>query len=1183
MMPATRQLKQIRSVAQWLLLTQHLAQAIAVAVLVCLGGGVLDYALRLPGWLRLGMALLVAVIAGVWVLSGLLSVLRFRPSLSTLALRAERHDPKVSGILASCIELEATLSEQDNQSTTMARLAQLGMTEAKERIAGVSLLSLINLRTTCRAAFATAAIVLAFGVVVWSAPTASRLAAKRWLKPLGSVQWPNRTLVRSLMISRVWPTDKPLRLRARVDRGYYPQMRTWVVHRIRDADGQWSPWQSLLMSEQIQEGEGRGEENGAISSSESVGTNHGIFERLIDLTQHDRHGDPQKLPEVELYFRAGDDHTAPQKMSLVARPSVQTVTATIQPPPYALGLIDPLEKKMEGHSEMVSLIHAVVGSTVDLRITFNKPIQTPEAGWDSVLPGLVGKDDTEAESNQQSDETMTIQKSFVMDQTVETPIRVVDQYGLNNLSDRQYRFVAVADNPPVVSIIQPAIDNAVLPTAVVETDSIAQDDVGVSQLELMAEVTSDKVDVENTEETKLILAQEKGRQHRLSVQHALDLQPLNLKAGDEVLLTAVASDVFESDGRRREPVRSSPRRLQIIDAATLMGQVRTELAAIRQQAIRIEAQQRRLLEDPTDTDSSQQQQLSVFLEAQRAQIAGVKERIQRNGLTNEQAGQLHRLVDRALEISDQSQTASRLAHDQLEQIPIHSDQIQSSRQAARRQQEKVGEFERQLIDLLDQGRDALALHMHLRQLKALQESLEEETRRMMPVTLGWRLDQLSKQEKQKLAQITERQTGLSKLADTLLRRMQATSEALSRQGDRPDDQAAAQVLSEAASIARRQGLVSTLHRAADKTSQNRLSDAGDEQRTALDVVDKMLAQLTHVDERHQAILRRRLVQLAEAIRKLIKRQTAQLDRLDQVDEIVPLAEPQAALRRHTIVIVQRASTTPQTEQAGIHLDDATKEQEKAILAIRQSQLVPAQAGQDGAIQSMKQALESIQQLSRDAEAKRRAEQRQVLQKAYEKLAQQQQELEEETSRLIGEAPLSRRQRNASLNLGHREDDLRIAARQLLEKVQQTLVFNFLHDQIEQDSSIVVKQLRRAQPDQSVLARQKAITLMLRQMAQALAKEKDDQEFASHHGGGQGGGGGSKSGGVVPPLAELKLLRGVQKHVYDRTRQMEDLDDADDGQELEQLSGQQRQLAQLGQKLLAKLQQATQGSRPSPSQ
>src|SRR5690606_12724472 len=118
------------------------------------------------------------------------------------------------------------------------------------------------------------------------------------------------------------------------------------------------------------------------------------------------------------------------------------------------------------------------------------------------------------------------------------------------------------------------------------------------------------------------LAAEAGRQPSLRAAHALDLAAHpQLRPGDVVTLTATARDVYlDRAGQRHDPARSAPRRLRIIDAATLIGQIRGELAGVRQQALRLDEQQQQAAQAPPADAQPLQDRLGRRLEAQSSLV-----------------------------------------------------------------------------------------------------------------------------------------------------------------------------------------------------------------------------------------------------------------------------------------------------------------------------------------------------------------------------------------------------------------------------------------------------------------------------------------------------------------------------------------------------------------------------------
>jgi len=248
MQDVTRQLESVRRAARMMLLAQVLLRWLAVALAGALLAGLLDYALRLPGWLRLLLGVAFAVAMAAWLWRELRGAIGFKPGLSTLALRAERLYPQLSGALATGVELAAD-AEQFEGSPRAAAMAKASIADVERKLDGVSIRRVLDPRRTLACAGAAALGLLVFIGVATAMPGGTWLAAQRWFAPLGSAEWPKRTSVDSLVNERVWPSDTPLRLRARVGTGYHEGMRTWVVYRFISPEGT-GAWQSSLMNDQ---------------------------------------------------------------------------------------------------------------------------------------------------------------------------------------------------------------------------------------------------------------------------------------------------------------------------------------------------------------------------------------------------------------------------------------------------------------------------------------------------------------------------------------------------------------------------------------------------------------------------------------------------------------------------------------------------------------------------------------------------------------------------------------------------------------------------------------------------------------------------------------------------------------------------------------------------------------------
>ena len=112
------QLESVRRWARILLVIQVLLRWLMVLLGSALVCGLIDFALRLPGWLRLLVGVVIAMATTVWVVESLARALRFAPALSVLAQRAERLFPQLAGVFATGLEFAIDRANYRQPRTT---------------------------------------------------------------------------------------------------------------------------------------------------------------------------------------------------------------------------------------------------------------------------------------------------------------------------------------------------------------------------------------------------------------------------------------------------------------------------------------------------------------------------------------------------------------------------------------------------------------------------------------------------------------------------------------------------------------------------------------------------------------------------------------------------------------------------------------------------------------------------------------------------------------------------------------------------------------------------------------------------------------------------------------------------------------------------------------------------------
>ena len=173
--------------------------------------------------------------------------------------------------------------------------------------------------------------------------------------------------------------------------------------------------------------------------------------------------------------------------------------------------------------------------------------------------------------------------------------------------------------------------------------------------------------------------------------------------------------------------------------------------------------------------------------------------------------------------------------------------------------------------------------------------------------------------------------------------------------------------------------------------------------------------------------------------------------------------------------------------------------------------------------------------------------------------------------------LDRRQLVEARLLSAAQDKIRVGISDLkaqMTELDKSKVFSLVHNQIDRLSKAASDGLMQGDVGIDVTDQQERIANSIGRLVQALEElSSPPEEFAQERQG--GGGGGGDGGQLIPPVAELKLLRGMQEQVYDQTQHIDsriDLDSAQRRNRLSDLGTQQRELLDIAQQLADSLQQ-----------
>lgn len=1219
--PVAKALDRLRTKGRRRLVAQKFAGVAGTATLAVFVLALADYFVRLPTPVRIGHWMIgVGVLA--WAFRAfVIPAARFRPSLTDVALRVEASAEGVrrglSGWLASALELSQ--SDQTPSPQTHA-LSQTVVREAVQRFGGLDPAVLLHHSAAAQRGMLLLAIALlpVLGAASFQ-PNLSRIGALRTLWPFANTTWPKRSAVLDATQIVAHPTTSALPMRAALIRGpggFGAQEDVTLRYRVL-VDGQAPRTGEALLTPQSRTIEvGDAAVGGAIQGE--------LYERLIEPAGLLGAGGDVQQGQLEYWFTTRDDATAPSRILLLQPPRIVSARATVTLPAYAATTPGTLT-----HGEQALTVRAgegdaigpvLAGSRVRLDLALSRPVPTPSRSLrldseegralvTAVLGGTVPKDTTATLNGTKWSLEWTSTESARL------TISPIDEHAIRAADDVVIRVNSVADRAPTVAIIEPARDEDVLSSAVIDLASEAKDDVALDWTSLArqlrrtpadsagapADATGPEEEVARVDVSKTD-SSAKPELARTAI--TMELGPLGLKSGDEVWLTGIAADRlvgFDAAGARREPTRSVPRKLRIISEAKLAEQVRAELQTLRQAAIRLEGEQAEINKQTqalhllSQDDPKQEQRTGELALAQRgvrertdpqqALVRQLADRIDRNAMSD---AELRQTLKQAGETLESAQAAAKQAGDDL--AAAQSSTKTQDQTAAEKQLEQAQDRQRvvrdelsKLIERLDRGQDGWATRQSVQRLFDEQQRLSQQTREAGQRNAGQEVTKLDAQQKAELEQIAARQEDLArKAADAM--------DAMAKRGDQlsKSDPGQASALARAQEEARQQQLQDTMRRAGDQAKRNQTGEANQLQQQAEKTLQQMLKQLDDADKRRDEALQRMLVQLADSIGRLVTEQRAQLATLAAAEKgerpIDTLSGAMVTLAQNTGALADSLGENQQMRSVEELLTAAAESQSAAVVSLRASPVdtFEADANERGSLQKLLDAEAEARKKSSQADQRENDRKRDELAQAYREALVNQTALKADTDALVGKE-INRRDRAALRAISEKQEALRGVMAQLRDKtdeLKEAKMFAYAHSRYDRVADSAAKGLAEPRADAGVQRDLASAVGVLRSLAASLEEAKKNKDFREGAGGQQPGGQGQGQGGqqppMLPPLTELRLLRMMQDDAVLRTR---DASTSGAGEVLRDAAALQRDLSDQGSLLLQKLRRQQTGETP----
>jgi hypothetical protein len=1203
-------LHRIRSLARAVFVSQRAAWLVAGFFAAVLVLSLIDYFLRLPAAIRWIHWTGLAMGAMWWISQRILPALSFRPSLTDLALRLEQHpQARAHGlrhVLASGVEFAGAAPPQTEEGRTLTQVVVL---QSAQRFAAFRRkASFLNLRPLAIAMCALALAALVVTTLAVAAPDFLRTGTQRTLAPWSQAAWPKRTLVYDGGAPAAHPMGVTLPLRALLARSDRPADKTDVtlVYRRITSQGK-GPERRLLLTPQNRRASIAAPGKGLVEGE--------LFERLLDPSLFAaEQGSPETA--LEYWFSTVDDQTQTRRVRIVLPPALTEIRATVTPPPYAASVTQTRPTTFTSGTVDVwsrpstrGIIPAVLaGSQVDLTLKFNKPLpasprraegsaadSVPDAAkaWLArLLPGI-----PEAAGATGTHEGDTVTISLTASSPLRVPISLVDEHGITSTGEDLLRIEVVEDRAPSAIVIEPPQDEAVLATAVLDVAAEGRDDVGLEFVRLTrqtARVPRDSagappaIDDGETFEQAVTSGREAPAgtpPANLRAQSRLDLTPLRLVPGDEVLLVAHAQDIYVDAQGPRAPVLSAARRLRVIAESELVEQVQAELGAIREAAKRTEEEQSRITERLAQAGADwqaaaqsmpRQQSVQDRITPMQERIERLEQRVSRNRLDdNALAGLLedagHLLENAAASAETAGESLERLARDdgRAADDPARAQAAEEFQQS----QQQVRDNLEQLANLLDRGQDDWAVRRSIERMLTQQQQLRAQTAALGQETQGQSPEQLSENQREDLARLAREQRQLAERAGAMMQSIDQRAEQMEQA-----DPSLAEAFREASRQARQEQLTNSQQEAAQQIQQNQSGKAQDAQQQAERAISQMLDALEEGQRRRDEALRRILADVIQSIEQLVSQQETELARAaDALAGNAPgvgLDAGMAALNRNTLAVRRTiAEQVRQGERLVALLANAAEAQAAAIPALRSTppDLLEADRSERVSLQRLRDALEEAVRMEEQAAQRDEDRRRRELRREYQEMLELQAAVAGDSAPLF-DVQLSRRQVADARGLGQRQETLRqrmADMRSSTQEFEEARLFDYAHQRYDRAAGNAAQPLLDGRVPPTVRREHATAIAILRGLVDALDEaQRQRDEFQDAQGGGQGEGGEGQDQPppLIPPLAELKLLRAIQAEAAERTRS------AAEGQpeEIDTVTTLQRDLSEFAEELLERI-------------
>jgi hypothetical protein len=447
-----------------------------------------------------------------------------------------------------------------------------------------------------------------------------------------------------------------------------------------------------------------------------------------------------------------------------------------------------------------------------------------------------------------------------------------------------------------------------------------------------------------------------------------------------------------------------------------------------------------------------------------------------------------------------------------------------------------------LLNKLAAAGDFEAMRADVNKALEDQKKINQEVRETARETIGKDAKELSKELQAKLDNLAKEQQKQAENTAKMTEKMEKSAQSM-----QASDPASSQAMSKAAQKSRENNVSGKQSQASKSAKSNQMNQASNSGNQAQQGLQEMKDELDEQNRLQLEQLAAQLAKLADQLKVILEQQVAIFDDTTKAGAeakkpvLNPLGERQGKLQSHVIAFQARVeSTLREARMISRELTDSVDAMTGAAVQLVKGSQPNALKPEQDAITALTQALEKLNKKKAETENKLKEENLAQLIKKYEAVKAGQESIKSAAEAIeaqrdaAGDLPRAAGAKLVELA----ESTTNLSQKSLIEQVDElnknpelakVSVITWVNRQVLDYMADSKQKLVKREVGLAMSRLQQTTINRLDDIINALKEEKKEQEkFQKEGGGGSGSGSGSgKKPPLVPPLAQLKLLKAMQ--------------------------------------------------------